>query len=240
VASPEELFAELLATEPSRPFITYYDEATGERTELSVKSLGNWVAKTHFLLVDELGLGAGDTALLRLPAHWISLAPLLGSLTAGLQLTTEGPADVAFVGDDPADVAAATANAPDVYAVAPSSAAVGFRGAAPEGTADFVVAVRPQADAWGSVQFGAGARDPCLDGATRAEVTARALERAAELGLGAGARVLTTRTWTAANDWLETVLAPLAVGGSVVQVVNGTDPAVLDRRSEQERVTNRI
>ena len=61
-SSPEQLFGDLLATAPSQPFVTYYDEATGERSELSVKSLANWVAKTHHLLATELGLGAGDHA----------------------------------------------------------------------------------------------------------------------------------------------------------------------------------
>ena len=51
----EQSFDQLLARAPGQPFVTYYDEATGERTELSVKSLANWVAKTHFLLLDELG-----------------------------------------------------------------------------------------------------------------------------------------------------------------------------------------
>ena len=66
--SPEALFDRLLAADPGRPFVTYYDEASGERSELSRKSLANWVAKTHFLLVDELGLGVGDTAVIALPA----------------------------------------------------------------------------------------------------------------------------------------------------------------------------
>ena len=42
------------------PLLTYYDLATGERTELSGVSLANWVDKTSNLLVDELGAGAGD------------------------------------------------------------------------------------------------------------------------------------------------------------------------------------
>ena len=61
-------------------------------------SLGNWVAKTHFLLTDELGLGVGDAALIDLPAHWISVPCVLGALTAGLALTDDGgSAAVAFV-----------------------------------------------------------------------------------------------------------------------------------------------
>ncbi|HVU92645.1 MAG TPA: TIGR03089 family protein, partial [Jatrophihabitans sp.] len=98
--TPERQFEQLLATEPSRPFVTYYDEASGERSELSAKSLANWVVKTHHLLTTELGLGVGDTALVAVPAHWISVPVLLGCLTAGLELTADGPADVAFVAPD--------------------------------------------------------------------------------------------------------------------------------------------
>lgn len=234
----EQRFADLLAAEPGRPFITFYDEATGERSELSTKSLANWVAKTHHLLGDELGLGAGDAALVALPAHWISIPAVLGCLTAGLALTaTDSRADVAFIG--PAGLAEAE-GIPDVYAVAPESAAVGFRGAPPAGAEDYVAAVRPQEDKWPGVRFGAGADDPGLGDLSRAGLAARALDRAAELGLSSGARVLTTRDWDGPAAWLDTLFAPLAVGGSLVYVRNCADPAVLDRRAAQERATHRL
>lgn len=230
--TPERQFADLLTADPARPFVTYYDEATGERSELSVRSCANWVAKTHHLLRTELGLGIGDTALLAVPAHWVSVPILLGCLTAGLSLTDAGDADVAFVA--PTTVAAA-AGAPDVYAVAPQSAAVGFNGAEPDGTVDYVLAVRPQADAWGTVQLAASADDRCLPGLLRREVVVRATAA----GLPDGARVLTTRDWAGPQDWLDTVLAPLAAGGSLVIVRNG-DEATVERRMTQERATVRI
>lgn len=230
--TPEALFARLLARDASRPFVTYYDEASGERSELSAKSAANWVAKTHHLLGDELGLGVGDTALIALPAHWISVPVLLGCLTAGLALTADGNAEVAFV--TPA-TAPLTAGLLDVYAVAPESAAVGFQGTEPAGTHDYVAAVRPQADAWASVSMPAGPDDPCLPGRTRAEVVARA----EAVGLQPGARVLSTRRWDSAEDWIDTVLAPLSVGGSLVIVANCPDEDVLDRRMAQERATVR-
>ena len=49
-----------LRADPSGPFLTFYDDATGERIELSLTSLENWVAKTANLLVDELDLEPGD------------------------------------------------------------------------------------------------------------------------------------------------------------------------------------
>lgn len=233
MTTPERQFAQLLARDPSSPFVTYYDEATGERTELSAKSLANWVAKTHHLLGDELGLAVGDTALLALPAHWLSVPMLLGCLTAGLALTTDGDADVAFAATASLDAAAAAA---DVYAFAPETAAVGFRGEPPPPALDYVASVRPQADAWATVRMPAEPDDPCLPGLSRGEVAARA----GATGLESGARVLTTRRWASADDWIDTVLAPIAVGGSVVFVANCTDDAVLERRMNQERATVRI
>jgi uncharacterized protein (TIGR03089 family) len=232
MTTPERQFAELLAAEPSRPFVTYYDEASGERSELSVKSLANWVAKTHHLLGTELGLGVGDTALISVPAHWISVPVLLGCLTAGLELTSNGSADVAFVA--PSTLTAADAT--DVYVIAPESAAVGLRDAVPAGALDYVSSVRPQADAWPTVLLAAGPDDPCLPGLTRAQV----VERALAAGLSPGERLLTTRPWRGPDDWIATVLAPLAVGGSVVIVTNATDDEVVGRRASQERATCRL
>ena len=216
--APEQFFDDLLRREPARPFVTYYDEASGARAELSAKSMANWVAKTHHYLGDQLGLGAGDTALITLPLHWQSVPVLLGCLTAGLALTPAPPADVAFVASGGSADGVADVLDPDAY----------------------VAAVRPQPDVWTGVQFGAGPDDPCLPGLTRAAVAGLARTRAAELGLAAGARVLTTRPWSGVEDWVDTLLAPLAVGGSVVYVENCTDEAVLARRVEQERVTSRV
>ena len=47
------------------------------------------------------------------------------------------------------------------------------------------------------------------------------------------------KPWTGPDDWLETVLAPVAVAGSVVIVANCADEAVLERRMSQERATVR-
>jgi uncharacterized protein (TIGR03089 family) len=231
LTTPERYFDDLLSRSPSQPFVTYYDEASGERSELSVRSLGNWVAKTHFLLIDELGLGVGSRAYLALPLHWISVPAVLGCLTAGLEIVAEpSAADVAFVGPD-----AVPDGVPDVYAVAPSSAAVGWGDAVPAGASDYVAAVRPQADTWPGVQLSAGPSDRCLAGRTRAEV----VEWAGSRGLPEGARVLTTRHWNSEDDLVDTLLAPLVAGGSVVYVRNA-GPDVVDRRAEQERVTVRL
>jgi uncharacterized protein (TIGR03089 family) len=237
--SPEESFGRLLAADPGRPFVTYYDEASGERTELSVRSLANWVAKTHHLLIDELGLRPGDAAQIALPAHWISVPVLLGCLSAGLALSPDaGDAAVAFVAPGTAPDADGV---PDIYAVNPSAAAIGFRDCAPAGCQDYVTSVRPHADAWPGTGQWAGAGDPCLPGLSRAETGERGAQRAAGLGLATGGRLLSTRYWHGPDDWVDTLLAPLAVGASVVYVRNLPDgpdgEAILERRAQQERTT---
>jgi uncharacterized protein (TIGR03089 family) len=229
----EEGFGALLAAEPSRPFVTYYDERSGERSELSVRSLANWVAKTHHLLQTELGLGVDDTAWLALPQHWISVPILLGCATAGVQISDDpARADVAFGTPD----SLRGVDVPDRFAIAVQRAAVGFAATdIPNDVHDYVAAVRPQADAWASVAFGATAADGWDDRYTRGELFAAARERAVALGLDAGARVLSTRAWTSPTDWLDALFAPLAAGGSVVYVAGTDDAAVISRRAEQER-----
>ena len=50
------------ARDAGRPLVTFYDHATGERTELSVTTYANWVAKTASLLADEYDLERGQAA----------------------------------------------------------------------------------------------------------------------------------------------------------------------------------
>src|SRR5690606_33707705 len=52
--TPADLLSSALAADPGRPLVTFYDDATGERVELSVATFAYWVAKTANLLQDEL------------------------------------------------------------------------------------------------------------------------------------------------------------------------------------------
>lgn len=52
------------------PFLTYYDDTTGERTELSYPTFDNWVAKTANWLRDEHAAGPGSTVGVARPGHW--------------------------------------------------------------------------------------------------------------------------------------------------------------------------
>jgi hypothetical protein len=69
----------------------------------------------------------------------------------------------------------------------------------------------------------------------RARLGELAAERAAELGLEPGGRLLLRDDYTATDD-LPTWLAPLTVTGSLV-LVAGADTAAVERLSTVERVT---
>ena len=60
-ALPSDLLAAAVRRNASAPLITHYDDATGERVELSATTLANWVAKTANLLQDEFDVGPGST-----------------------------------------------------------------------------------------------------------------------------------------------------------------------------------
>src|SRR6201989_3212849 len=87
----------MLRADPVGPRITYYDDATGERIELSAVTLANWAAKTGNLLRDELAAGPASRVAVLLPAHWQTAAVLFGVWWIGAEVVLEGSeADAAF------------------------------------------------------------------------------------------------------------------------------------------------
>jgi uncharacterized protein (TIGR03089 family) len=219
-----EAFSAAVAADPTRPLVTFYDDATGERSELSGATLANWVAKTANLLVDGLGLTPGDVATVRLPPHWQTAAVLLGCWNAGISVDVTGShrADVAFV---TADV---TAVADEIFALALAPLGLPFRPGPPPGTADYVVEVRTHGDA-----FSPRVRpeQPALaDGTTHAGL----VEAARARGLPAASRVLVDGGRT--TDPLDWLVAPIVAGTSVVLCRN-LDDARLAKRLEAERAT---
>ncbi|MEU8296761.1 TIGR03089 family protein [Micromonospora sp. NPDC048909] len=218
--------ADAVAPDPTRPLLTWYDDATGERTELSGATLANWVAKTANLLVDEVALGPDDTAGVLLPPHWQTAAVLLGCWSAGLTVTdAPGPVDVLFAAADRVTEAQAWP-AGERYAFALAPFALPLRDV-PSGFADFVVQVRGHGDHF--TPYAAGSGD--------ADLLARAAARATEFGLTAGDRVLVDAArHPDPVDWL---LAPLSVGASLVLCGN-LDPSRLPARETTEKVTRAL
>lgn len=252
------MLAAATAPDPARPLLTWYDDATGERTELSGTTLRNWVAKTGNLLVDELALGPGDTAGVLLPPHWQTAAVLLGCWSAGLTVV---PADAAPPATAPPPVTAApsASAASPVRAAPPASAArqspVDVLFAAADrideaagwpATERYALALAPLAAPLREVPDGFA--DYVIElrgqgdhfsaypggGPQDARLRGRAAERAAELGLRRGDRALIDAArHPDPVDWL---LAPLSAGASVV-LCGRLDPAQLPGRRAAERVT---
>lgn len=213
--------AATVGTDPARPVLTWYDDTTGDRAELSGATLVNWVAKTANLLVDGCGLGPGDRAAVLLPPHWQTAAVLLGCWSAGLTVAggEPGPVDVLFAGPE-SQTEAEHWPAADRYALALAPLAAPLRTVRP-GFADYVVEVRVFGD-----QFSAYAQND--------ELAQRALHRAAQLGIGGGDRVLVDAdVHTDPLDWL---LAPLLAGASIV-LCGHLDRARLADRVSAEKVT---
>ena len=78
------LLSALLGCDPARPLVTFYDDATGERIELSVRSFENWVAKTANLLRDGRGAEPDDDISIVLPTHWLGCVWLCAAWACGL------------------------------------------------------------------------------------------------------------------------------------------------------------
>lgn len=229
-----EMFAAATGGDAARPFITYYDDATGERVELSYLTVANWTNKTANLLVDGSGLGPGSTAAVAMPAHWLTAAVLLGCWSAGVAVaheTVDG-VDVAFVGGDRFDD---TPKSPETYGV--SLKPMAFRlDEAPAGIIDFLTEVRNFGDHF-TPSTVVGGDEPALvalpggGSRTQSEIAASGARRAGELGITEGSRILLAGDRLRPLDWL---LTPLAVGGSVVLCRN-SDGVDLDARAASEK-----
>ena len=225
----DSLLDPLLAGDRMGPRITYYDDAGGERIELSTVTLANWAAKTANLLRDELGAGPGSRVAVLLPPHWQTAAVLLGVWWIGAEVALEAPADIALCTID------RLAEADE--AVAGGEVAVlsldAFGKPVPDlpiGVTDYATAVRVHGDQIVPEQF----PGPALEGRSPDEVLTRAREEAAALGLTAADRVMSISPLP-----VERLLAVLAAGASLVQVTN-PDPALLTRRQESEKVTRTL
>ena len=228
----------LLDRTAARPLITFYDDATGERIELSGVTTANWAAKAANLLRDECDVEPGGRVAVLLPAHWQTAAVLLAAWWCGAEVVADpAGADVVLTDADRLDVALAAAPTGGLVALSLDAFGKGLPGL-PAGVIDFATEVRLHGDdfvPWAPVPDTA----PALAGAPVADVLAAARTRARELGWGPSERVLSTLDWTVPDGLLDGLLAVLAAGASLVQCRNA-DPAALPRRAESERTTTRL
>lgn len=224
----------MLRADPVGPRITYYDDATGERIELSAVTLANWAAKTGNLLRDEMGAGPASRVAVLLPAHWQTAAVLFGVWWIGAEAvlpeTTDGGADVALCTAERLDEADATGAAE--VAVLSLDAFGRPSPDLPIGVTDYATAVRVHGDQIVPERH----PGPALAGRSVDEVVTDCQSSAAARDLTPGDRVLSTASWAGPTELVDGLLAILAVGASLVQVAN-PDPGALQRRIETEKVT---
>ena len=213
--------------------MTFYDDRTGERVELSVATYANWVAKTASLLQDELGLEHGDRLHLDLPPHWLGPVWLGAAWSLGLVVSPRGgPGPAAAVVCGPAGVEQYAGSGAPVVALSLLPMATRFPTGLPDGVLDYGLVVWGQPDAFAAYDP-VLADDPAWDDGT-VQLTQADV---AGLGLGAAApvgRLLTDRD-PVSPDGLAAVLEPLRTGGGTVWVAHPA-PDGWDRRAAAEQV----
>ncbi|MCQ4214601.1 TIGR03089 family protein, partial [Streptomyces longispororuber] len=241
--TPAALLGSALAADPGRPLVTFYDDATGERVELSVATFSNWVSKTANLLQGDLGAEPGDRVAVLLPAHWQTAVWLLACSSVGVVADVGGDpagADLVVSGPDTLDAALACSGERVALALRPLG---GRFPQPPAGFADYAVEVPSQGDRFAPFS----PVDPdevalVVAGAewTGAEVVEKAAAEAAGLGLtGPGSRLLSGLGYDTWRGLAAGLYTPLATGGSVVLCRNLDQLSEdgLAQRVESERVS---
>ena len=229
-----------MASDPAGPRITYYDDATGERIELSAATLANWAAKTANLLREELGAGPSTRVAVLLPAHWQTAAVLFGIWWIGAEVVlgsgvSELSADIALCTADrlaEADEAVGMGTGTGEIAVLSLDPFGKPAADLPVGVTDYATAVRVHGDQVSPEP----APGLALEGRSVDDVLGAARESAAAQGFSASERVLSSAGWDTADALVGNLVAVFAAGASLVQVAN-PDAALLDRRRATEKVT---
>ncbi|WP_328857611.1 TIGR03089 family protein [Williamsia herbipolensis] len=226
----DAVFGPALATDPASPLFTFYDDASGERTELSTLTAVNWAAKTANFLRDEIGVAPGDRVAVDLPEHWQTFTILLGAWWAGAEvvLGSDPSVSVAFCAHDRLDAHADV----DEVVVAPLDPFALPVADLPIGVTDFGSGVRVHGDQFAPIVGGPAA----LDGRTVSEIVTAATARAAADTITAGSRVMSTCRWDTADGLIRGVLATPVVGGSLVHVSHA-DAHAMAGRADTEKAT---
>jgi uncharacterized protein (TIGR03089 family) len=242
---PSDLLAATVRREPAAPLLTYYDDATGERVELSATTLANWVAKTANLLQDEFDVGPGSTVVVALPVHWQTAAVLLAVWSCGATVVDTAAEDEGRLGEGDVVLAAQDRLAaledlevPDLLGLSLHPLGMGMAGYAGPAR-DFALEVRTHGDTFMAYE----APDPGSPGLLLGGLTltleglvTAGRELGQRLGLRSGDRVLVDEQTALEAGPVAWLLAPLAAGASLV-LCRQPAPDVLPRRAADERVT---
>jgi uncharacterized protein (TIGR03089 family) len=243
--TPADLLRSALAADPARPLVTFYDDATGERVELSVATFANWVSKTANLLQGDLAAAPGDRLAFLLPAHWQSAVWLLACSSVGVTVQIGGnpaAADLVVSGPDTLDAARACGGERIALALRPLG---GRFPQPPQGFSDYAVEVPGQGDRFAPyAPVDPDAPALVVDGTelTAAQLVERARSDSGQRGLAPGSRLLSGLPFDNWNGLSAGLFAPLAAGGSVVLCRNLAELSSegLEKRVASERVTDTV
>ena len=239
-----DLLAKILASDPTTPRLTIYDENTGARLDFSGITLDNWAAKIANMLIEELDLTEDSLISIDLPPGWQAVAIALGALAAGIPVTFFDAAisDVVFVAENAhkdatenaaiSDAASPSEYSGDVVIVTNDPFGRGVEetgGTLLPGAIDFGPTVRFYGD-----QFTQPTR-------SLANIVADALPQSFHR-FSPTSRVL-VQGWADWLDFVAKVLAPLAADGSVVVATGNPEnlPSErLERIADIEKVSERL
>ncbi|WP_193614803.1 TIGR03089 family protein [Nocardioides lijunqiniae] len=213
------VLAQQLRTDGGRPLVTFYDDASGERVELSVTTYANWVAKAASLLVEELDLERGDSLRLDLPAHWLGPVFLGAAWAAGLVVTDADAPSAVVCG--PEELATWAPRADDLAVLACSLLPMGVRFAepVPASVHDVGVEIWSQPDSF--IPWDPPTADDVATRVGGVESTQEEMWRAATTGtlVSDGGRLLSVAN-PASPPGVATFTEPLARSGSLVLVAH--------------------
>ena len=229
-----------LRGDAGRPLVTFYDDATGERVELSVATYANWVAKTAGLVQDELDVEPGSLVVVDLPTHWLGAVWLGAAWSLGLAVTDDAglldEAGLVVCGPDRLEEHAHRAAATAVVALSLRPLGGRFTEALPTGVVDYGAVVLAQPDVFVPFEPVEGDDVAWRDGEGTATQTGLLTDAAAGAVVESGGRLLTDRN-PCSRAGIATLLAPLVREASAVWVRHA-EPAGWDARAAQEKATD--
>lgn len=214
-----------------QPLLTFYDDRSGERTELSYATYFNWASKAANLLAEELDLARGGSVTVGVTGHWTGAVVTVAAWMVGASVAfgmSAGKTDVLVVSE---------AGAPG-HAAHPGLLVIGGGMGGRLTTAAPGVAFGDEV-----LAFGDDYDDPHVSGELAAvDVAGKTvsqidlLHTAADV-LPSGARALVTSGLGSLAGILEVLVMPIAAGGSVVWCPASAGERLAERRA-QERVTH--
>ncbi|GAB1690259.1 TIGR03089 family protein [Krasilnikovia sp. M28-CT-15] len=232
---------------PGHPLLTYCDDASGERIDLTADALGSWAARTAGMLYDGCGLGVGDRAAVLLPPHWQTAAVLLGAWSVGIAVSFRPWATAGLPtadADEPVEAVFVSRQRLGSWLEVVPEARHRFvlgldtrtapTAETPAGYRDYLTEVARYSDCtppYGSI-LGTDAASP--DGTTFRQWETVAQGIAASLDLRPGDRLLVDAS--AHEQPVAWLLAPMIAGASIVICAN-LDRTALDARIAAEGAT---